>query len=112
MPSDQPSDSQSGIPLGEMIEVLRQELQDAQVSGAGKPIAFEVSQVELELKVTITRKAQAGAKIAFWVVNAGGEVDRGREDLHTFRLTLSPLTAATGERLKVATDAKKGLGDG
>jgi hypothetical protein len=91
------------IALAEMIETLRCELETAQMEGAARPVAFGVEKVELELKVVLSRKAKADGGIKFWVVTAGTGVEAGSETVHNFKLTLSPLDAATKKRLEVAS---------
>ena len=91
------------IPLAEMIETLRKELELAQIRGVGRPVVFGVDKVELELKMAISRKSQAEGGIRFWVLSAGAAAEGGRESVHTFKLTLSPLDAETKKRLEVAS---------
>ncbi len=95
------------IPLAEMVETLRHELETAQIRGAQRPVAFGVEKVELELKVTVSRKAKGEGGVKFWVVTAGAAAEGSRETIHTFKLTLSPLDATSRKRLEVAsvTDA-------
>ena len=84
---------QGEIPLGEMIETLRLELQSARERVAGKELAFRVEKVELELKVGVSKIAKGEGEIKFWVVNAKAGIEHSGESVHTFRLTLSPVTA-------------------
>ena len=95
--------SATEIPLAEMIETLRQELELAQIHGVARPVAFGVEKVELELKIAISRKAKGEGGIKFWVLSAGATAEGGRESVHTFKLTLSPLDAETKKRLEVAS---------
>jgi hypothetical protein len=97
------TDSATEIPLAEMIETLRQELEVAQIRGVARPVAFGVEKVELELKMAITRKARGEGGIRFWVLSAGASAEGGRESVHTFKLTLSPLDAETKKRLEIAS---------
>lgn len=98
---DNSESSELQVPLSEMLETLRSELQRSLHSGRDKPIAFDLDKVELELKVTIARKLKGEAGIAFWVVKAGGGTERSNDTIHTFKLTLSPVDSATGKRLQV-----------
>jgi hypothetical protein len=95
------------IPLSEMIETLRQELQAAQAQGSRQAVAFNIEKVELELKVAVSRKNKADGKIAFWVINAGGGTERSGESTHTFKLTLTPVSRATGRQLQVSNDTNE-----
>src|ERR1022692_2241082 len=118
------------VPLGEMIETLRQELQGAQARGEGQSVAFEIDKVEfelnlvdfegqsvafeidkveLELKIVVSRKTKGEGKIAFWVLSAGGGLERAGETSHTFKLSLSPVASGTGGRIKVRGESKQPL---
>jgi hypothetical protein len=66
-------------------------------------VSFDVEKVELELKVVLSRKTKGEGGVAFWVLRAGANVEVGRDTLHTFKLTLAPVDAATGVRLKVGS---------
>jgi hypothetical protein len=94
------------IPLAEMIETLRQELEGAQKMGVGRPIAFGIEKVELELKVALSRKGKVGGGIKFWVISTDGSAEGSKETIHTFKLTLSPLDAETEKRLKISGKTK------
>jgi hypothetical protein len=97
------------IPLGEMIETLRQELQSAQAQGSGQPIAFEIDKVELELQMVVSRKKSGDGKIAFWVLSVGGGVENRGETTHTIKLSLSPVSSRTGGRVTVRGEAEQPL---
>jgi hypothetical protein len=97
------TNSTTEVPLAEMIETLRQELEQAQIRGVNRPVAFGVEKVELELKIAISRKAKGEGGIKFWVLSAGATAEGGRESVHTFKLTLSPLDAESKKRLEVAS---------
>jgi Trypsin-co-occurring domain 2 len=88
------------VPLSEMIETLRSELQSSLKSSKG-PISFDLDKIELELKVTVARKLKGEAGIAFWVVKAGAGTERSNDSIHTFKLTLSPVDSVTGNRVRV-----------
>jgi hypothetical protein len=103
MPNITETDTANEIPLAEMIETLRHELELAQIRGVARPVAFGVEKVELELKMAISRKAKGEGGIKFWVLSAGASVEGGRESVHTFKLTLSPLDAESKKRLEVAS---------
>jgi hypothetical protein len=103
MPELSPSVDESNIGLAEMIENLRTELESSVKSGKGRAVAFDVDKVELELKVSISRKKGGEVGIAFWVVKAGGNLEGAQDNSHTFNLTLLPVSGVTGDRLKVAS---------
>ena len=71
MPGIPETNTPAEIPLAEMIETLRQELELAQTRGVARPVAFGVEKVELELKMAISRKSKGEGGIRFWVLSAG-----------------------------------------
>src|SRR3712207_1206792 len=87
-----------GVPLSDMIQMLRRELEKAQASSTASAIRFETEKVELELEVAVTNTAKGEAGVEFWVIKAGGELERSGVTTHTFRITLIPIIASTGER--------------
>jgi hypothetical protein len=97
------------IPLGEMIETLRQELQVAQAQGTGQPIAFEIDNVELELQIVVSRKKSGDGKIAFWVLSMGGGLENRGETTQKIKLTLSPVASRTGGRVQVNANSEQPL---
>jgi hypothetical protein len=90
------------IPLAETLQTLRRELQLAQAQSVGEGILFTMDKVELELKVTISRKAKGKAGVEFYIVKAGGEVEGSRENVHTIKLTLTPADSS-GNRVQVSS---------
>ncbi len=97
-----------GIALSDMIETLRQELQLSMARGAGEAVAFDIEKVELELKVAVGTKGKADAGIAFWVVKAGAAVEGSLDTVHTFKLTLSPVTRSSGGRTRISAEVPTG----
>ena len=93
------------IGLAEMIGSLRRELQTALSAGDGQAIQFDIDKIDLELQITVSRSAGAEAGIRFWVVDAAGKAEAGREVAHTFKLSLLPVLAETGTRVRVASDS-------
>lgn len=94
------------VPLADMIELLRYELESAQRKGMNRAVAFGVEKVELELKVVLSRKLKGDSGIKFWVVSAEGSAERSNEATHSFKLTLSPLDPETKNRLQIASEAQ------
>lgn len=99
--------SAGGIRLAEMIKTLRSELQEAQDSVAGESIRFVAEKVELELQVALSQTGKGGGGIKFWVVSADGGYETSTTSTHTFKLTLTPVDAATGGRVAVGHEAEK-----
>lgn len=75
-----------GIGLGEAIKALREELTEAKGEGDGSWMRFQVSPVELELQLVVTKDADA--KIGWKVLEAGASI--GSERTQKINLTLTP----------------------
>jgi len=78
------------IPLSEMIQTLRQELQVALSVGAGQSVTFGVGNVDLELSVILKKDAAANTGIKFWVLSADAKIGKNTEFVHRFKITLTP----------------------
>jgi hypothetical protein len=76
--------------LASVLRQLRAELNDAMDDAEGERLRFELGPVELSLTVTVGREATPGAKIRFWVVEAGAEAKLSREGEQKIRLVLTP----------------------
>lgn len=95
-----------GIPLAQMIQELRQELQRSEHASAHEGIRFKVEGVELELQVAVSRDAEGEGGIRFWVVNLGGRYKQGREDVHTVKLKLLPVSGSQ-QGVVLVTDTER-----
>ena len=85
-----------GLELASVIRQLRAELNEAMDEAEGERLRFELGPVELSLTVTVGREATPGAKIRFWVIEAGADAKISREAVQDIKLVLSPLdTKAT-----------------
>jgi len=78
--------------LAEMIVKLRKDLREAQKLAAQEDLRFQVEEIELEVQVTTAKEGEGKVGVNFWVytAEAGGGVSR--EDAHTLRLKLKPLS--------------------
>src|SRR2546430_17489660 len=95
------SDIETWIPLSEMIQTLRLELEAAQVGGSYSDLRFQIEKVDLELKVAVSRTKKGSGGVNFWAINAGGELERTAETTHTITLLLSPISGTSGGRAQV-----------
>jgi hypothetical protein len=88
------------IGLANAIQAVRQELATAMAAGAKEEIRFQVSSVELQFQVVVSKSADASGKVRFWVVDvgAGGTVERAAT--HTIQVQLDPITSQ-GEEVEV-----------
>ena len=94
------------LQLAEMIQVLRSELEKAQNESDGAGIVFRTEKVELELQVAVEGTIKGKSGVKFWVINAGGGLEKSNAATHTFKLTLTPLDPNTGERADVSKTEK------
>ena len=97
---------EADIPLAEMVQALRRELEAAQKESPEASIRFETEKVELELKMAVSKTAKGSGGIKFWVVNAGGELEKQGVSTHTFRLTLVPKQGQSRERVLIDSETE------
>jgi hypothetical protein len=79
-----------GLELASVLRQLRAELNEAMDEAEGERLRFELGPVELSLHVTVGREATPGAKIHFWVIEAGADAKISRESAQDIRLVLTP----------------------
>ncbi len=82
--------------LADMIVKLRKDLREAQKQAAEEDLRFQVEEIELEVQVTTAQEGEGKVGVNFWVYTAEAGGGIRREDAHTLRLKLKPLTG--GER--------------
>jgi hypothetical protein len=79
-----------GLELASVLRQLRTELNEALDDAEGERLRFELGPVELSLTVTVGREATPGAKIRFWVIEAGADAKISREAVQDIKLVLTP----------------------
>ncbi|NUS17321.1 MAG: hypothetical protein HOY69_39000 [Streptomyces sp.] len=86
----------SVVGLAEVIDQIRDELEQARTSAEGKDIGFTVDRVSLEFTVQVHRTSRAGGGLRIGVVTAelGGSVDSSTT--HRVQVELEPHTRAGG----------------
>jgi hypothetical protein len=90
MAEDLSEELQRNIPLSEMIQTVRRELEVALAAGRDSSMRFLANKVELELQVVVAREGGVGGKLKLGVVEANAKVGRKHTDTHVFRLELEP----------------------
>jgi hypothetical protein len=80
----------AGLELASVVRQLRAELNEAMDDAQGERLRFELGPIELSLTVTVGREATPGAKIRFWVVEAGADAKVSRESAQEIKLVLTP----------------------
>ena len=80
----------AGLELASVLRQLRAELNEAMDEAEGERLRFELGPVELSLTVTVGQEATPGAKIRFWVIEAGADAKVSREAVQEIKLVLTP----------------------
>lgn len=80
----------SALELASVLRELRAELTEALEEADNERLRFELGPVELTLTVTVGREAGPGAKIRFWVIEAGADATISREAVQNIKLVLTP----------------------
>lgn len=92
------------VELAELVADLRDELTRAVARANPDGLRFELGPVELEVSVAIAKEAKPGARVKFWVVEAGAEATVNHTATQKIILTLQP-TMPDGRGAYVAGDA-------
>jgi len=80
----------ASLELASVVQQLRAELNEAMSEAEGERLRFELGPVELSLTVTVGREATPGARIRFWVIDAGADAKISREAVQDIKLVLTP----------------------
>jgi hypothetical protein len=80
-----------GVELASVVRQLRAELNEALEDAQGERLRFELGPVQVSLSVTVGREGGAGAKVRFWVVDAGADAKLSREAVQEIKLVLTPV---------------------
>ncbi len=59
----------------------------------GSDLKFKLGEVTIELEISVERSTSGSGGLKFWVLNAGGEYTRTRENTHRITVPLTPLMA-------------------
>jgi hypothetical protein len=100
----------AGMELASVVRQLRTELNEALADADGERLRFELGPVEVRLAVTVSREATPGAKIRFWVIEAGADAKVSRDAVQEIKLVLTPVDtrAPAGPDGKAAAPLIKG----
>jgi hypothetical protein len=80
----------ASLELASVVRQLRAELNEAMAEAEGERLRFELGPVELSLTVTVGRDTTPGARIRFWVIDAGADAKISREAVQDIKLVLTP----------------------
>jgi len=97
-----------GIPLADLVNAVRRELETAAIAARDQQLQFEVQDLQLEVDVatTGTREAEGGLKI--WVLTIGAK--GSRENAATHRVTLNlGAVSAEGTKFRVSDVSEQAI---
>ncbi len=80
-----------GVELASVVRQLRAELNEALEDAQGERLRFELGPVQVALTVTVGREGGAGAKVRFWVIEAGADAKVSRDSVQEIKLVLTPV---------------------
>lgn len=86
------------LKLAEFVADLRSELVEAMQAAEGESLQFELGPVEVELTIAVDKEAKPGAKVKFWVVEAGAEARIASTNTQKLKLRLDPKDRSRGGR--------------
>src|SRR5947209_6773429 len=85
------------VSLAKAIEAVREELKQAQNSGAGDDVRFTVGPVVMEFAVELTGTIGTDASVKVLnIVSIGGKGERSRSESNRVTVTLTPHTPKGG----------------
>jgi hypothetical protein len=95
------AESDPGIPLADLIDAIRAELETAAINARDRQLQFEVEGVQLEVEVTTTgtREAEGGLKV--WVLTIGASGSRANTATQKVTLNLGAV-GLDGARFQVS----------
>jgi len=83
------------LPLAETIRRIRSELIQAIEQAKDEPVQFSLGEVELELKIGLTRETSVKGETKLWVLQLGGSYKTSAADVHVLKLRLTPVKRRT-----------------
>ena len=99
--ADAPGGNSMPLKLAEFVADLRSELVEAMRAAEGESLQFELGPVEVELTVAVEKEAKPGAKVKFWVVEAGAEARIASTNTQKLKLRLDPKDRSHGGRAPI-----------
>jgi hypothetical protein len=93
----------AGIGLADVVQDLRAELEQAVAASKDQVVRFDLGPIELTLSVAMTREATPGAKVKFWVIEAGADATFSRASTQQLKLTLAAVDARTAPAPKAGS---------
>ncbi|MEM7473987.1 MAG: trypco2 family protein [Planctomycetota bacterium] len=101
--------SDSNISMAKLIKQIRADLMEAVVDGNQRAIKFIAEKVELELKVGVQDVAGVEGGIGgieVFPIKFGGKAGKTTDNVHTIRLTLTPV-GGNDQTIKMSSTKKR-----
>ena len=83
---------ESGVPLADLVDAVRAELETAATKARDQQLQFEVQDVRLEVEVATTGTREVGGGLKVWVLTVGGKGSKENAATHKVTLNLSAVT--------------------
>ena len=78
------------LDLADAIEVLRDQLSEAQRRGQGSPLKFVLGEITAEFEIELVRSRNGGGALKFGVVEADARRERSAKSTQRLTLRLRP----------------------
>lgn len=85
------TESKPGIPLADLVDAIREQLETAAHRGRDKSLQFEVQDVTLEVEITTTGSRQAQGGLQIWVLTIGAGGQKSNTAAHKVTLSLGAI---------------------
>ena len=95
------TDAGIDIPLSDLIDAVRGELEKAAKQAEGRDLLFEVNDVELDLEIATTGTKEAGGGLKVWVVSIGGKGSKSSASAREVECSLAAVTK-TGTKFRTS----------
>jgi hypothetical protein len=93
-------DGEPGIPLADLVDAIRGELQTAAFKARDQELQFEVQDVQLEVEITTTGSVEGGGGLKIYVLTLGAKGSKSNASSQKVTLNLSAVTA-DGSKFRV-----------
>jgi hypothetical protein len=86
------AEPESKIPLADLINAVRAQLETAALDARNQQLQFEVQDVQLEVDITTTGTREAGGGLQVWVLTLGAKGSKANAATQKVTLKLGALT--------------------
>jgi hypothetical protein len=100
------AEPESGIPLADLVDAIRAELETAAINARGQQLQFEVQDVQLEVEVATTGSREAHGGLKVWVLTVGAKGSKTNAATHKVTLNLGAVTS-DGAKFRVSDVSSK-----